>query len=299
VTRRGIIFLLAAAMACADEATLSLQVTLDRFGFSPGVIDGQNGPQTRAAVVAWQLANDLPPSGALSGDFALAELPPERLYTNVVLTADDLAQLGSFPKDWLERSRLPRLACETVIELLAERFHCRESLIRRLNPGLTNWTTGAIVRLPNTLSEVSLPGRAARLQVHLAQKWIRAYDRQGRVIAHFPCSIVAKEEKRPLGTLAVVNVALNPNYTFDPANFPELDTTQRSYGKLILPPGPNNPVGTAWIGLSRPGYGIHGTPFPEEIGKTESHGCFRLANWNAERLARLVEVGTPVEVITD
>lgn len=293
------LMLLLVAVARADDATLSLQVTLDRFGFSPGVIDGRGGPQTRAAVLAWQLANDMPANGELTGPCVPAELPAEMLYTNCVVTADDLAQLGPFPKDWLERSKLPRMACEKLTELLAERFHCRETLIRRLNPDLTNGTAGATVKLPNTLTDAKSPRRAAKLRVHLAQKFIRAFDAEGRIIAHFPCSIAAKEEKRPVGTLTVANVALNPNYTFDPVNFPELDAQQKGYGKLIIPPGPNNPVGMAWIGLSKPGYGIHGTPHPEDIGRTESHGCFRLANWNAERLARMVEIGTPVEVVAD
>ena len=287
------------ATARADEAALSLQVTLDRFGFSPGMIDGRGGPQTRAAMMAWQLSNDMPATGELVGPCTPAELPVEMLYTNITLTAEDVAQLGLFPKDWRERSLLERLSCETVQELLAERFHCRETLIARLNPGVSNWVAGVTVRLPNTLSEVVTPRKAAKLRVFLGQKFIRAYDNQDRVMAHFPCSIAAKQEKRPVGTLTVVNVALNPNYTYDPVNFPELDEQQRGYGKLIISPGPNNPVGMAWIGLSKPGYGIHGTPHPEDIGKTESHGCFRLANWNAERLARMVEIGTPVEVIAD
>ena len=295
--------LLAALVFCtvarADDATLSLQVTLDRFGFSPGAIDGRGGPQTRAAVMAWQLANDMPATGELTGACTPAELPPEMLYTNCVVTADDLAQLGPFPKDWLERSKLPRMACETARELFAERFHCKEAFIQRLNPQLTNWTEGATVRLPDTLTGAAPPRKAAKLRVYLAQKFIRAFDAQDRVIAHFPCSIGAKEEKRPVGILTVINAALNPDYSFDPVNFPELDAQQKSYGKLRIPPGPNNPVGVAWIGLSKAGYGIHGTPFPEDIGKTESHGCFRLANWNAERLARMVEAGTPVEVISE
>ena len=291
--------LLLAVAARADEATLSLQVTLDRLGFSPGVIDGRTGPQTRAAVMAWQLANEMPVTGEATGVFAPALLPPEMLYTNVTVTDADVAQLGVFPKDWRERSRLERLSCETVPELLGERFHCRESLIFRLNPAVSNWTAGATVRLPNTLPNTTPPRKAAKLQVSLGQKFIRAYDAQGRLMAHFPCSIAAKQEKRPVGTLTVTTVAPNPNYTFDPANFPELDAQQKSYGKLIISPGPNNPVGTAWIGLSRPGYGIHGTPHPDDIGKTESHGCFRLANWNAERLARMVEIGAPVEVLVD
>jgi len=117
------------------------------------------------------------------------------------------------------------------------------------------------------------------------------------MIALFPCSIAADKEKRTPGQLTVQTVAVNPNYTFDPVNFPELDDTQKGYGKLIVPAGPNNPVGTAWIGLSRVGYGMHGTPHPDQIGKTFSHGCFRLANWNANRLAQMVVIGTPVEVV--
>ena len=117
------------------------------------------------------------------------------------------------------------------------------------------------------------------------------------LLAHFPCSIAARVDKRPLGEeLHITALAPNPNYTFDPAVFSESAEAQQLGRKLILQPGPNNPVGTVWLSLDKPGYGIHGTPKPEEVGRTESHGCFRLANWNAEYLLRLVSVGTPVSV---
>ncbi|MCX7887847.1 MAG: peptidoglycan-binding protein, partial [Verrucomicrobiae bacterium] len=218
----GWIALWAATVLVADEAILSLQVTLDRFGFSPGAIDGRFGPHTRAALVAWQLANDMPADGEPTGPCVPAELPPEMLYTNVVIQPQDMAQLGTVPADWLERSRLPRLAHETVLELLAERFHCSQKLIAALNPSVSNWCAGVSVRLPNTLCHLRQLSRATKLRVCLAQKWIRALDANGRIIAHFPCSIAGREEKRPVGTLTVINIALNPNYTFDPANFPQL-----------------------------------------------------------------------------
>jgi lipoprotein-anchoring transpeptidase ErfK/SrfK len=114
------------------------------------------------------------------------------------------------------------------------------------------------------------------------------------LLAHFPCSIGQRVDKRPVGELRVAVLAPHPNYTFDPAVFPESPEAQEIARKLILQPGPNNPVGTVWIGLDKPGYGIHGTPLPEKVGRTESHGCFRLANWNVEYLLKLVSVGTPV-----
>ena len=155
----------------------------------------------------------------------------------------------------------------------------RQSLRRSAQPSLTRPRTVYVRR------------------VDLSEKTITAFDEAGKIIALFPCSVAADPEKRRAGQLTVASVALNPDYTFDPVNFPELDEKQKGYGKLMIPPGPNNPVGMAWIGLSRAGYGIHGTPHPEQIGKTFSHGCFRLANWNAYRLAQMVTIGTPVEVV--
>ena len=132
--------------------------------------------------------------------------------------------------------------------------------------------------------------------VGLAERRLQAFDENTNLLAHFPCSIAAKFEKRPIGELHVKAIAPNPDYTFNPEVFPESEEAQQLKTKLILPPGPNNPVGTAWISLDKPGYGMHGTPSPEQVGRTESHGCFRLANWNAEYLIKLVWVGMPVRV---
>jgi len=130
----------------------------------------------------------------------------------------------------------------------------------------------------------------------LAEKILERFDANTNLLAHFPCSIAHSVSKRPVGGLRVAILAPDPNYTFDPEIFPESAEARQLKTKLVLPPGPNNPVGVAWIGLDRPRYGIHGTPNPEQVGRTESHGCFRLANWNAEFLLKLVTVGTPVIV---
>lgn len=281
------------AQKMSRDEVVALQITLDQAGFSPGTIDGKWGGQTEQALAAWQESNGLKPTGNF--DDATAENFPAagETFTNYTVTAEARAQLGPIPEDWKARSQLTNMTFQTVREMVAEKFHAKEAFLRILNPD----ETVDVWKVPNVTS-ARLP-KAARLKVSLAAKTIRAYDKDGKLVALFPCSIAANKAKRPVGTLTVQAVALNPNYTFDPVNFPELDAVQKAYGKMIIPPGPNNPVGTAWISLSLAGYGMHGTPHPEDIGKTESHGCFRLANWNATRLAQMVEIGTPVEVTAD
>ena len=150
---------------------------------------------------------------------------------------------------------------------------------------------------PSPPEVVPRPGVAARLQIRLGARELEVTDAAGRVIAHFPVSIARRVEKRPVGELRVRVVVAGPDYTIDPALFADSAEARELGGrKLILPPGPNNPVGVAWIGLDRPGYGIHGTPEPANVGRTESLGCFRLANWNAELLLRMVWVGMPILV---
>lgn len=289
------LWLLLATLAVGQSNDIvALQITLDRLWYSPGCVDGKLGPATRRALAAWQSANNLKPTGEFDAATAAAFPASPPLYADYTITTNDLAQIGRAPQDWKERSQVPAMAYESIVELVAEKFHAKEALITALNPNATN--APATLKVPNTLTSPYRPSKAARLHVSLAEKTICALDETGKVIALFPCSIAAAQEKRPVGTLTIVTAAANPNYTFDPVNFPELDETQRAYGKLMIPPGPNNPVGTVWIGLSKPGYGIHGTPHPEMIGKTESHGCFRLANWNAERLLQIVTTGLPIEV---
>ena len=275
------------------DEIVALQVALDDSGFSPGRIDGSWGKLSQQALAAWQQAHDLPPTGELD-PLTAANFPAQgATYTNLSIVGADSNLTTPLPEDWRERSKLPAMGFETVLEMVAERAHASEGLIKVLNQDPSHDST--TVTIPN--HSPAKMTKACRLRVSLSLKTISAFDSAGKLIAVFPCSIAADQEKRPVGQLTVQTVAFNPDYTFDPANFPELDEQQKSYGKLRIPPGPNNPVGTAWIGLSRPGYGIHGTPHPEQIGKTFSHGCFRLANWNANRLAQMVTSGTPVEVV--
>ena len=273
------------------------QVELARLGISSGSIDGAMGSQTRLALREFQQENHLPATGVLdAATRALLKLdaPPLTTYT---VTEGDLARLHPLGKTWLEKSEEPALDYETEVELVGEFSHSHPATIRQLNPQV-NWTNlipGIILHIP----DVQYPDpadKAAWVVIHLSGKYLEAFDDHTNLELHCPCSIAAHVEKRPVGLLHVVVVAPHPNYTFDPAVFPESPEAQKVGHKLILPPGPNNPVGVAWMGLDRPGYGMHGTPAPEQVGRTESHGCFRLANWDAEYLVKLVWIGMPVEV---
>ena len=272
------------------------QVALARRAISPGSIDGLIGSQTRAALLAFQRQAGLPETRELDAE-ARARLaldaPP---LTTYVVTSNDLARLQPLSKTWLGKSQQTALDYETILELVAERGQASPNSIRKLNPAV-DWASvaaGAMILIPDATHPPVT--RVGFVVISLGEKNLEAFDANTNLLAHFPCSIAARIEKRPAGELHVTAIAPNPDYTFNPEVFPESPEAQQLKTKLILPPGPNNPVGTAWISLDKPGYGMHGTPSPEQVGRTESHGCFRLANWNADYLIKLVWVGMPVYV---
>lgn len=281
-----------------DISVLTTQVALARRGFSSGSFDGVAGSQTRAALRAFQQQNLLPATGTASEATLALLAASEPLFAEYTVTAEDVASLQPLGATWLAKSQQSTLAYETILELISERTHSNPKLVRWLNPQ-ADWTkvnVGTVLKTVNA-GPAAADTKAAFLRIHLGERKLHAYDRGTNLIAHFPCSIAARVDKRPLGQeLHIAAVAPNPNYTFDPSVFPESAEAQQLGRKLILQPGPNNPVGTVWLSLDKPGYGIHGTPKPEDVGRTESHGCFRLANWNAEHLLRLVNLGTPVFV---
>jgi hypothetical protein len=290
------------------ERVLHAQVALVQQGISPGSLDGLLGPQTRAALRAFQQKLNLAETGALDTNTfealvtpaseAAPTTPPSRaVYADYTVTDTDLASVQPVGETWLAKSKQTRLDYENILELVSEKCQSHPNLIRWLNPAVNwdNMTPGTVLKLPNTEFPVA-PARAAYLKVHLSTRIMEAFDAEDNLLAHFPCSIGQRMEQRPAGELHVVVIVFRPNYTFDPDVFPESAEGRELGRKLILPPGPNNPVGSCWIGLDKPGYGIHGTPRPEQVGRTESHGCFRLANWNAEFLARMAWVGMPVLV---
>lgn len=273
------------------------QVELHRRGFSCGSIDGVRGAQTAEAMKAFQRNEGLRPTGDLdkaTRELLLLTAPPLTTHTFTVV---ELARLAPVPETWLGKSQRPELHYATALEFAAERYHANPKFLRALNPDF-NWDDilpGATIQVPAVTPFVS-PVKATRIHIRLAEKVLEATDEWGRIILHCPVSIARNVEKRPLGELRVIVVIPDPDYTFDPAVFPESAEAQELGRRLIIPPGPNNPVGQAWIGLDRPGYGMHGTPDPEKVGRTESHGCFRLANWDAVALLGLAKSGLPVLV---
>ena len=281
-----------------DTEVLMLQIFLDRHNFSCGVIDGVWGGGSREAMQAWQRAAgmkrctpwvDVPLYGLL------AEMPDP--LVKYVISAEDVALVtGPMPPTWAERAQLRVMGYETLGACVAERFHTSERTLRRLNPNILRWpedlAQGTVLLVPNVRqAALEMP---ASLAISLEECVLAGYNAQGKMCVRFPCSIARNKAHLPKeGELKVVNMAPAPNYTYDPKNYGQ----DPSVGKMIVPPGPRNPVGSRWIGLSLPGYGIHGTPKPNTVGRPESRGCFRLTNWNAEKLFELVKPGTPLRVV--
>lgn len=279
------------------ETWLEAQIALARHGFSSGPIDGVAGAQSATALRAFQQGAGLKPTGWLDPDTRTALVLDRPPLTQFALDTGEVAGLQPLGKTWLEKSQQTALAHETALEFVAETAHASPRFIQALNPAV-NWTAvaaGTHLSVPD-VALAPFTAKAARLEVRLAEHVLQARDAEGKLLAHFPVSIARNVEKRPVGDLHVTIVISGPNYTFNPETFPESPEAQTLGRKLILAPGPNNPVGVAWIGLDRPGYGIHGTPTPEQVGRTESHGCFRLANWDARTLLTLAWVGLPVSV---
>ncbi|HVU17069.1 MAG TPA: L,D-transpeptidase [Candidatus Didemnitutus sp.] len=276
---------------------LEAQVELSRRGFSCGSIDGVGGAQSAAALRAFQRASGLRESGQLDKSTKRVlhlTAPALAPYTFDVV---DLSHLRPIPDTWVGKSQEPAMFYSTPLELAGERCRTAPAYLKKLNPTM-NWGSvlpGTVILAPSVAAFVP-PTMAARIHVRLADHVLEAVDEGEEVIFHCPVSIARKVEKRPVGELHVQVVIPNPVYTWDPELFPEYPESKELTHKLILPAGPNNPVGLAWIGLDRTGYGIHGTPEPENVGRTESHGCFRLANWDALVMLQLCRVGLPVEV---
>ena len=291
---------------------IKAEILLDRAGFSPGVIDGRGGDNFRKALVAFKRQNGLDANHKLDNATwdALAGAAQEPLLVEYEIAPEDVK--GPFaekiPSRFEDMATLPRLAYTSAREGLAEKFHMDEALLKALNPKAAFDQAGTRIRVANvagsrrsdttatassTSSSAGAP-KVERVEVDKRERVVRAFDRDGNLVAFYPASIGSAEKPAPTGTFKVRSVARNPTYHYDP-KFAFKGVKARE--KFTIKPGPNNPVGLVWIDLSAPSYGIHGTPNPEKVGKTESHGCIRLTNWDALSLAAMVHKGTRVDFV--
>ncbi|MCO5145621.1 MAG: L,D-transpeptidase family protein [Aquamicrobium sp.] len=283
------------AVSGASEDVAKIQILLDRLGVSPGVIDGRMGDNVNKAISAWRemTGEALRTYDKEFIDARLAETGGDP-FTTYEITPTDVAgpYVASVPEDYSKKAQMERLSFTSVPEMLAERFHMDEKYLRALNPGAAFDRPGTRIRVINP--GAAKKGEVARIVADKGRKQVRAYDARGKLVVAYPATIGSAATPSPTGTHTVERVALDPEYTYNPKiNFQQGDNTK----VLRIPPGPNGPVGTVWIALSKPTYGIHGTPEPSKIGKTESNGCIRLTNWDAQELAKMVKQGVTVEFV--
>lgn len=279
------------------DNSAELQIALSRRGFSPGSIDGQNGLQTQQALKAFQNAVGLEPTGEYDEATAEQLKIKDPVFADLLLSAKDFNNIEPKPNSWRERGERAQMAFHSLVEKVGEFSQSDPDFLCELNPEV-NWNMlrpGDAVLVPHiTPFRSSTP--AASIRISLSERSLQLIDAEGRLLFHCPVSIARHVDKRPSGELEVTVRVEDPNYTFNPSILTNAASREGITQKFIIQPGPNNPVGSVWIGLSLPSYGIHGTPEPELVGRTESSGCFRLANWNAETVLDAVAIGTPVEV---
>ena len=274
----------------SGNAILRAQVLLARAHFSCGEIDGHYGTNLERAIADYQASRGIPETGKVdAGTWKALDSDSSPALVTVPVAPEDVAgPFEKIPQDMMEKSRLSALSYSSPLEAIAEKWHSSPALLKRLNPGSSFDRAGEEIVVPNV--QVAAPEKAASIAVSKSRRTVSALDASGRILARYPATIGSEHDPLPIGKWKVLGVAKNPPFHYNPNLFWDAKENDE---KAHIAPGPNNPVGVAWIDLSKEHYGIHGTPEPSQIGKTQSHGCIRLTNWDVTELAAIVGPGTP------
>ncbi len=290
-----LVFALASPETVAPGATgprvMGAQILLDRARFSPGEIDAHYGDDLGIAIKGYQENHGFEPTGIIDADMWKLLDADRRplLMTYIITRADVRGPFVPIPKDVQERARMKWLGYESPEEELGEKFHISPKLLAELNPGKSLKRAGERIRVPNVRR--GPPHRAVRVVVSKSKRTVTACGPGQKLLAQYPATLGGEHDPLPIGHWIITVVQHYPWFYYDPAHFWNASPEE---AKAKLPPGPNNPAGVVWMGLSKKHYGIHGTPDPGHIRHDESYGCIRLTNWDAEDLSHMVRRGTPV-----
>ena len=292
---------LSSKVLSTEKATpfgVRLQVLLDRAHFSPGEIDGKFGENAKKALRAYADYQHLPSSDRVTREVWAKLVADDRpVLADYSITEKDVSGpfLQKLPSSMEDMKGIPKLGYTSPREALAEKFHMSEQLLAALNSAQHFDRAGdKIIVVDTNGSQTEDPAKADRVEVDKNRQTVKLFDKTNALIGFYPATVGSEEKPSPSGTLKVTEVSRNPTYRYNPDyHFKGVHSSK----PFTIRPGPNNPVGTVWINLSAEGYGIHGTPFPGKVSKAESHGCIRLTNWDAERVADRVAKGTQVAFV--